>query len=161
MISEANKQAIEAAGLSFILGMKIPEVPYAVKQWRREHPGIPIPDGHTFVQPWPSGAARPRRDQMIYYRYRAGRARRTLRGIDEQVAKAWRAIPWRYLPHDYPPWATVYGYFAHWQKDGVFTQLSGMLRRLVGSAEGCDPEPTACVIDAQSVKTSTNVPTAA
>jgi transposase len=69
-------------------------------------------------------------------------------------------IPWRYLPHDYPPWATVYGYFAHWQKDGVFAQLSGMLRRLVRSAEGRDPEPTACVIDAQSVKTSTNVPTA-
>ncbi|WP_182906270.1 IS5 family transposase [Microbispora sp. H13382] len=69
-------------------------------------------------------------------------------------------IPWRYLPHDYPPWATVYGYFAHWQKDGVFTQLSGMLRRLVRTAEGRDPEPTACVIDAQSVKTSTNVPAA-
>ncbi|MBP2702186.1 IS5 family transposase [Microbispora sp. RL4-1S] len=69
-------------------------------------------------------------------------------------------IPWRYLPHDYPPWATVYSYFAHWQKDGVFTQLSGMLRRLVSTAKGRDPEPTACVIDAQSVKTSTNVPAA-
>ncbi|MFG1949492.1 IS1634 family transposase [Nonomuraea sp. NPDC048826] len=92
MISEANKQAIEAAGLSFILGVKIPEVPYAVKQWRRDNPGIPIPDGHIFVQPWPSGAARPRRDQMIYYQYRADRARRTLRGIDEQVTKAQRAV---------------------------------------------------------------------
>jgi transposase len=69
-------------------------------------------------------------------------------------------IPWRYLPHDYPPWPTVYGYFAHWQKDGVFTQLNGMLRRLVRTAEGRDPEPTACVIDAQSVKTSANVPAA-
>ncbi|WP_419197579.1 IS1634 family transposase [Microbispora hainanensis] len=92
MISEANKQAIEAAGLSFILGMKIPEVPYAVTQWRREHPGTPIPDGHIFIQPWPSGSSRPRRDQMIYYQYRAERARRTLRGIDEQVAKAQRAV---------------------------------------------------------------------
>ncbi|WP_076438807.1 IS5 family transposase [Microbispora rosea] len=67
-------------------------------------------------------------------------------------------IPWRYLPHDYPPWATVYGYFAHWQKDGVFEQLSGLLRRLLRTAEGRDPEPTACVIDSQSVKTSANVP---
>ncbi|MEV4102123.1 IS1634 family transposase [Nonomuraea sp. NPDC049649] len=92
MISEANKRAIEDAGLSFILGMKIPEVPYVVKQWRREHPGTPIPDGHIFVQPWPSGSSRPRRDQMIYYQYRAERARRTLRGIDEQVAKAQRAV---------------------------------------------------------------------
>jgi hypothetical protein len=39
MVSEANQKAIEAAGLSFILGMKIPDVPYQVAQWRREHPG--------------------------------------------------------------------------------------------------------------------------
>ncbi len=29
-------------------------------------------------------------------------------------------IPWRYLPHDFAPWETVYGYFAAWQKDGIF-----------------------------------------
>lgn len=69
-------------------------------------------------------------------------------------------IPWRYLPHDYPPWATVYGYFALWQKDGIFEQLNGLLRQLVRTAEGRNPEPTACVIDAQSVKTSTNAPAA-
>src|SRR6266700_1314688 len=39
MVSEANQKQIEAAGLSFILGMKIPRIPYAVAQWRREHPG--------------------------------------------------------------------------------------------------------------------------
>ena len=39
MISEANQRAIEAGGLSFILGMKIPDVPYVVDQRRREHPG--------------------------------------------------------------------------------------------------------------------------
>ena len=55
MISEANQKAIEAAGLSFILGMKIPDVPYVVAQWRREHPGEDIPDGHVFTQPWPAG----------------------------------------------------------------------------------------------------------
>jgi Transposase DDE domain len=48
MISEANQKAIEAAGLSFILGMKVPDVPYLVGQWRREHPGEEIPDGHIF-----------------------------------------------------------------------------------------------------------------
>lgn len=67
-------------------------------------------------------------------------------------------IPWRYLPHDFAPWETVYGYFAAWQKDGVFTQLSDLLRHLVREAEGRNAEPTACVIDAQSVKTSANVP---
>jgi len=45
MVSEANQKQIEAAGLSFILGMKIPHVPYALAQWRREHPDEDIPDG--------------------------------------------------------------------------------------------------------------------
>jgi hypothetical protein len=92
MISEANQKAIEAAGLSFILGMKIPGVPYVIGQWRREHPGEDIPDGHVFTQPWPAGPSSKCRDQRIYYQYRAGRARRTLRGIDEQAAKAAKAV---------------------------------------------------------------------
>jgi hypothetical protein len=92
MVSEANQKAIEAAGLSFILGMKIPHLPYVVAQWRREHPGEDIPDGHVFTQPWPAGPSGGRRDQVIYYQYRHDRARRTLRGIDEQVKKAEQAV---------------------------------------------------------------------
>jgi transposase len=92
MISEGNQKAIEAAGLSFILGMKVPDVPYVVGEWRREHPGQDIPDGHVFTQPWPAGPSSKRRDQVIYYQYKADRARRTLRGIDEQVAKAAKAV---------------------------------------------------------------------
>jgi hypothetical protein len=92
MVSEANQKDIEAAGLSFILGMKIPHIPSVVKTWQQEHPGEPIPDGHTFTQPWPAGPKNERRDQVIYYQYRHDRARRTLRGIDQQVAKARNAI---------------------------------------------------------------------
>jgi hypothetical protein len=92
MVSEANQKEIEAAGLSFILGMRIPRVPYVVAQWRREHPGEDIPDGHVFTQPWPAGPNGGRRDQVIYYQYKADRARRTLRGIGEQVAKAEQAV---------------------------------------------------------------------
>jgi hypothetical protein len=92
MVSETNKRAIEQAGLSFILGARIPDVPYVVEAWRREHPDQDIPDGHIFTQPWPAGPADKRRDQTIYYQYRAGRARRTLHGIDEQVAKAEKAV---------------------------------------------------------------------
>ncbi len=92
MVSEANQKQIEAAGLSFILGMRIPHVPYAVAQWRREHPGQDIPDGHVFTQPWPAGPNGGRRDQVIYYQYRHDRARRTLRGIDDQVKKAEQAV---------------------------------------------------------------------
>ncbi|MFF8430641.1 IS5 family transposase [Streptomyces sp. NPDC016566] len=67
-------------------------------------------------------------------------------------------VQWRYLPHDFPHWNTVYGYFAKWQQEGVFAQLNGLLRRLLREKEGRDAEPSACVIDAQSVKTSTSVP---
>jgi DDE family transposase len=92
MISDANMKAIEDAGLSFILGMKVPDVPYVIDAWRREHPGEEIPDGHVFTQPWPAGPKDKRRDQVIYCQYRAGRARRTLHGIDEQVKKAQKAV---------------------------------------------------------------------
>jgi transposase len=92
MVSEANKRAIEAAGLSFILGARIPDVPYAVQQWRQAHPDAEIPDGHVFVQPWPAGPGDNRRDHTFFYQYRADRARRTLRGIDAQIAKAENAV---------------------------------------------------------------------
>jgi hypothetical protein len=92
MISEKNMKAIEAEGLSFILGMRIPEVPYVISEWQREHPGQPIPDGHVFVQPWPAGPTDKRRNQVRYYQYKHDRARRTLKGIDEQVRKAEQAV---------------------------------------------------------------------
>jgi Transposase DDE domain len=92
MVSEENQKEIEAAGLSFILGKRIPEVPYVVAQWKREHPGEDFADGQVFTQPWPAGPNGGRRDQVIYYQYRHDRARRTLRGIDEQVAKAEKAV---------------------------------------------------------------------
>jgi hypothetical protein len=92
MVSEANRKQIEAAGLSFILGARIPDIPYVVAKWRREHPGQDIPDGQIFTQPWPAGPNGGRRDQVIYYQYKADRARRALRGIDEQVRKAEQAV---------------------------------------------------------------------
>jgi hypothetical protein len=92
MVSEANQKDIEAAGLSFILGAKIPHVPCAVKQRKGEHSGQDIPDGQVFIQPWPATETSGRRDKTIYYQYRRDRARRTLRGIDEQVKKAGQAV---------------------------------------------------------------------
>ena len=92
MISAGNQRAIEDARLSFILGMKIPDLPYVVQAWRREHPGELPPDGLILTQPRPAGPRDQRRDQVIYYQYRADRARRSLHGIDEQVAKAERAV---------------------------------------------------------------------
>jgi Transposase DDE domain len=95
MISEANQVALQAAGLSFILGARIPYLPDVVREWRDKHPGEQVPDGLVLTQPWPSTSAEKARgtpDRVIHYQYRHDRARRTLRGIDEQVAKAERAV---------------------------------------------------------------------
>ncbi len=95
MVSEANRVALDEAKLTYIIGEKIPQIPYHVARWRQAHPGEQIPDGHVFVAPWPATSAqrdRGHRDKVIYYQYRADRARRTLRGIDLQIAKAEKAV---------------------------------------------------------------------
>lgn len=95
MISEANQVALHAAGLSYILGARIPFLPDVVREWRDKHPDEQIPDGLVLTQPWPSTSAEKTRgipDRVIHYQYRHDRARKTLRGIDEQVAKAQRAV---------------------------------------------------------------------
>ncbi|GAA3509861.1 transposase [Streptosporangium album] len=66
-------------------------------------------------------------------------------------------IAWKYLPHDFPPHGTVYAYYAAWRDEGIFAQLNYDLTGLARVKEGRKAEPTACVIDTQSVKTSTNV----
>jgi transposase len=68
-------------------------------------------------------------------------------------------IAWRYMPHDLPPWQTVYWYFKTWTDDSIFTDLNYDLNGLVRTKPGRRAEPTASIMDSQSVKTSTNVPT--
>jgi hypothetical protein len=95
MISEANQVALQAGGLSFILGTRMPYLPDVVREWRDKHPDEAIPDGLVLTQLWPATSSEKARgipDRVIYYQYRHDRARRTLRGIDEQVAKAERAV---------------------------------------------------------------------
>ena len=67
---------------------------------------------------------------------------------------------WRYLPADFPPWQTVYGYFALWRDDGTLARLHGELRAQVRAAAGRKPQPTAAVIDSQSVRAADTVPRA-
>jgi Transposase DDE domain len=54
MISEANQVALQAAGLSFILGTRIPQPPDVVCEWRDKHPDEAVADGLVPTQPWPS-----------------------------------------------------------------------------------------------------------
>ena len=67
---------------------------------------------------------------------------------------------WRYLPADFPPWRTVYGYFAAWRDDGTLARLHDGLRAQVRAVAGRDAEPTAAVIDSQSVRAADTVPKA-
>jgi transposase len=69
-------------------------------------------------------------------------------------------IAWRYMPHDLPPWQTVYWYFKTWKDDGIFTDLNYTLNGLVRNKTGRRIDPSASIMDSQSVKTSTNVPAA-
>lgn len=62
--------------------------------------------------------------------------------------------PWRSLPHDFPAWQTVYHYFRLWRQQGVWDQVLDALRGQMRTKQGRDPEPSAAVIDSQSIKTS-------
>ena len=49
---------------------------------------------------------------------------------------------WRLLPHDFPPWKTVYHYFRLWCIDGTWEQLNAAIRQRLRGRLGCDPQPT-------------------
>lgn len=62
--------------------------------------------------------------------------------------------PWRMLPHEFPAWGTVYSYFRKWQREGIWDQILRALRLQVRRKQGRDEEPSAAIIDSQSIKTS-------
>jgi len=63
-------------------------------------------------------------------------------------------IAWRTMPHDLPPWQTVYHYFRLWRLDGTWEHINATLRERVRQQAGRDPTPSAAIIDSQSVKTT-------
>jgi transposase len=67
---------------------------------------------------------------------------------------------WRALPADFPPWRTVYGLFQRWNVTGATIALHDALRAQVRLAAGRKAEPTAAVIDSQSVRGAATVPKA-
>jgi putative transposase len=61
---------------------------------------------------------------------------------------------WRMLPHDFPPWQTVYHYMRQWRCNGIWKRINKALRRALRKAAGREAEPSAAIIDSQSVKTT-------
>jgi putative transposase len=63
-------------------------------------------------------------------------------------------IAWRMLPDSFPPWRTVYTYFWVWTRSGLWEQINAALVRRVRKQHGRCEQPSAAIIDSQSVKTS-------
>ena len=102
------------------------------EQWALIEPLLPAPhwDGRK--------EKHPRREivDAIVYVVRTGRA-------------------WRQLPADLPPWQTVYRHFVRWEDQGVTQQIMDVLRRRARRSVGRAAEPSAAVMDSQSVKGAT------
>ena len=98
-------------------------------QWKLSAPLIPVPKSY----------GRPREYRLreivnaIFYVLRSG-------------------CSWRMLPHDFPPWGTVYHYFRHRSKNGVFEQMNAQLRGDLRERLGCSREASASIFDSQSLK---------
>jgi putative transposase len=84
---------------------------------------------------------RPRKDPM----------REVMNGI-QYVLRA--GCAWRLMPHDLPHWQTSYQYFRAWQHDGTWLRLHDQLRAEVRARMGRQPQPSAAISDAQTVKTT-------
>jgi transposase len=85
-----------------------------------------------------------------------GRPRTTqLRDVFDAILYiATTGCQWRMLPNDFPPLSTVRGYFYAWRDDGLLDEMNRKLVEVARLAEGRKAQPTAGVIDSQSVKTT-------
>ncbi len=61
---------------------------------------------------------------------------------------------WHLLPHDFPPYKTVYDYYRQWRRNGLWEGINTALRERLRIELGRDPQPSAAIIDSQSVKTT-------
>ena len=101
------------------------------EEWKYIEPHMPTPKGH----------GRPRIHSLreilnaIFYLLRTG-------------------CQWRMLPHDFPRWSTVYHYFRKWRIDGTWERINRAIRERLRVRLKRDPQPSAGVVDSQSVKTT-------
>jgi putative transposase len=62
--------------------------------------------------------------------------------------------PWRLLPRDFPPWKTVYDWFRRWRIDGTWERLNAALRARLRTRSGRNPQPSAAIVDSQTIRTT-------
>ena len=68
-------------------------------------------------------------------------------------------IAWHLLPHDFPKWKTVYHYFRTWRLNGDWVRIHDLLRQLFRVGEAREANPSAAILDSQSVATATMIHT--
>ena len=61
---------------------------------------------------------------------------------------------WRMLPHDFPRWPTVYHYLRKWTIDGTWEEVNRAIRERLRVRLRRDPQPSAGIVDSQSIKTA-------
>lgn len=61
---------------------------------------------------------------------------------------------WEMLPHDLPPYTTVYGYFQKWQRKGIWQQMHDCVRQQLRTELGKDEHSSVAITDSQSIKTT-------
>ncbi len=83
-----------------------------------------------------------------------GRPRKTdLRNVLDAVYYLMRSgCAWRYLPPEFPPWPTVYYYFRHWERSGLWKNVHDFLRDEVRVQLGRESAPSTLIVDSQTVK---------
>jgi putative transposase len=86
----------------------------------------------------------------------AGRPRTyPLRGIWNAIFYQGRVgCQWSYLPHYFPPWEDVWEHFCRWRDEWVLEKVQEALREEVRVKAGREKEPSAAIIDSQTVKTT-------
>src|ERR671915_299915 len=100
-------------------------------EWARIEPHLPVP----------KAAGRPRVHSP--------------RGILNAIFYVLRSgCPWRLLPHDFPPWKTVFHYFRAWRIDGTWERMNRAIRERLRVRLRRNPEPSAGIVDSQSAKTT-------
>lgn len=86
---------------------------------------------------------------------RRGRPRTCLRRVLNAIFYVLKSgCPWRMLPKDFPGWKTVYHHFRCWSRSGLLETINTRLRRLLRRLDGKTKEPSAAVIDSQSVRSN-------